>query len=431
MDVLYIERDFSSHPLLTVDCIALVGLCAAGAAWCVCRRPPIGVTAVLVALVPLAIYASLTTLVGMIHSWYLVVESLFPPFLLLTAAYVVAAAVLLVYGLRRPVDAAAVRAAAWPRGRLAVALLIVAALHLMTFWNLDLAARQRLAALRTEAGVLALSVAPPRVPDRDNAALVYQQAFEAMGLSDAFPSGLTWEKPWLDGWNGPWTAWLNKGKIEFDLHDPQVRRFIKRQAPTRALLLQAAARPDCNFDRDYGRPSISMLVPELGPLRSAAYLLALDAVCRAADKDYAGAIEDVNAMFRMAAHVGNDPILISMLVSITIEGTAIDTLRHVLASGHIPADILAKIEIPNDVSHRALCRRALRMEEAFGLATVGDFGEGEPQQGQALYYLQPRARPVLVALYRMFLLGDDLEALARFQAQLQSAYGLPYARALK
>ena len=91
------------------------------------------------------------------------------------------------YGLRRQSEPALIRAGSWPRGRLAIALSVVVALHLMTFWNLDLAARQQLASLRIEAGALALWVAPPRVPDRDNAMVLYQKAFETMGGNGSRP----------------------------------------------------------------------------------------------------------------------------------------------------------------------------------------------------------------------------------------------------
>ena len=87
-------------------------------------------------------------------------------------------------GLRRSEDSPA--AASWSRGRLSVALAVVAALHMMTYWNLDLAAREQLATLRADAGRLALSVAPARVPDADNAALIYEQAFDGIPARDPF-----------------------------------------------------------------------------------------------------------------------------------------------------------------------------------------------------------------------------------------------------
>jgi hypothetical protein len=412
--------------------IALTVACALGGTWALLRGPWLRAAAVLIAMAPLVIYAALASLAAVLHIKNVASGTLFPAMVMLTVAYGFGAAAVLVYGLRRQTEPSLVRAGTWPRGRLAVALLVAAALHLMTFWNMDLAARQQLATLRVEAGALALSVAPPRVPDRDNAAIVYQQAFEAMGRNEASPSGWQWEKPWQDAWDAQWTTWYDSEKIGFDLHDPELRRFLKRQGGTLSLLRQAAAKPGCSFDRDYGRPSIWMLLPELGPLRTAARLLALDALCRASDKDYRGAMEDVNAMFRMVEHVSTEPLLISQLVAMAVDGSAIDTLRHVLASGRVPPEDLATIHLPDGVSYRILLRRAFRMEEAMCLALFQQVGEGQIGLTEVANMAGGSPSPgnsfVLTPLYRVFLLGDDIAAHTRFAAQLDRAAGLPYAQ---
>jgi hypothetical protein len=310
----------------------------------------------------------------------------------------------------------------------------------MTFWNMDLAARQQLATLRAEAGALALSVAPPRVPDRDNAAIVYQQAFEAMGRHKASASGCReassggweWEKQWADAWDKKWATWQGSEKIGFDLHDAELRRFLKRQGGTLSLLRQAAAKPGCSFDRDYGRPSFDMLIPELYPLRTGARLLALDAICRASDKDYRGAMEDVNAMFRMVEHVSSDLPMVSQLVAMAVDGSAIDTLHHVLASGRVPPEDLAAIHLPDGMSYRTALRRAFRMEEACCLALFQQIGEGQIGLMEIIAVPggYPPANPSpLRPLYRVFLLGDDIAAHTRFAAQMDRAAGLSYDRA--
>ena len=102
-------------------------------------------------------------------------------------------------GLRRDADAAVPRAATWPRGKLAAGLAVAIALHLMTFWNLDLAVRQRVETLRVEAGAIALSVAPVPVLDRDNAALLYEQAFQARPRRRG-------PRPYAE----KWSAWLQR-----------------------------------------------------------------------------------------------------------------------------------------------------------------------------------------------------------------------------
>jgi hypothetical protein len=423
------ENIWMSTPFLW---IAVTIVCTVGAIWALLRGPWRSAAAILVALAPLAIDAASASFAAVLHFRNMASGILFSALVMLTVAYGLGAVGVLVYGLRRQPEAAPVRAGTWPRGRLAVALLVAVALHLMTFWNMDLAARQQLAALRTEAGALALSVAPPRLPDRDNAAVVYHQAFEAMGD----PFGGQWEKPWQDAWYAQWTNWQVAEKIGFDPHDPELRRFLKRQSSALALVRQAAAKPGCTFDRDYGRPSFSMRLPEISPLDTAAHVLALDAICRADDKDYRGAIEDVIAMFCIAEHIGADPVLVSQGHSTRVEALTINTLRHLLSSGRVPPENLATIHVPDGMSYRTQLRRAFRMEEAFGLATFEHVGDGRVGLAEfteiydrTLFSFHPSNLPILIPLYRVFLLGDDLAAHARFTARLESAAGRTYDQA--
>ena len=79
--------------------------------------------------------------------------SRFYPMLALSICFVAGALWMARCGWRRPSDGPDVPpAAAWPRGNLAIALLVALTLHVMTFWNLDLAVRQTLSGLRAEAG---------------------------------------------------------------------------------------------------------------------------------------------------------------------------------------------------------------------------------------------------------------------------------------
>ena len=427
-----ISNGFEMKPPVWLLWITVLVACAACAGWVLLRERWLGAAALWIALVPLVIGAGLALVAAWIHWQHVLSGALPAAIVMLTAAYSVGAAAVLVYGLRRQSEPTLTRAGTWPRGRLAAALLVVAALHLMTLWNLDLAARQQLATVQAEAGALALSVAPPRVSDRDNAMLLYQQAFEAMGHKEYSSEGLAWDKPWQDTWDKIWNNWQDLGKLDFDLHDPELGRFLQSQARTLALLRQAAAKPGCSFERDYGRPSIDMLIPELIPLRTGARLLALDALLRASGQDYRGSIDDINAMLRMAEHVGADPLLVSGMMAVSIEGLAMDTLECVLASGRVPTGDLAAIRISDNVSYRAMLKRAFRMEEALQLASFDQVGRGIYDLGEMAYLSgnassrSSRNFSWFAPLYRVFLLGDDLAANVRFFGIVKKAASLPY-----
>lgn len=305
-------------------------------------------------------------------------------------------------------------AAAWPRGRLAIALVVAVALHMMTFWNLDLSVRQRIAELQSDAGRLALSVAPARLADRDNAALIYQRAFEAMGPDNSWPKA--WDEKWADG--------LGPKKPDFDLQDPALKEFLRQQTPALLLLRQAAQKPGCYFDRDYGRPSISMLLPELAQLRRGSRLLALDVRFQAAQGNVAQAIRDVGTMYAMSQHSGSDPLLIAMLVAIAVDATASDSLQFLLANASVSTEDLALVDIDESVSYRRLLERSFRMEEAFGMYVFGQMGEDFDLR---MFEDGPSPGPTGIGpLYRVFLLNDDLIAHRRAFESLRSMTGGPY-----
>jgi hypothetical protein len=378
--------------------------------------------AVVFALVILVPYAGLAGLVGYLKFALGLTSFWFYPLLALTASFFVGAGWILIAGLRRgEAGLSGPQSAAWPRGRLAIALGVVLALHLMTVWNLDLAMRQRLGTLRAEAGALALSVAPARPPDRDNAALLYQQAFQAMGDPAAWPKA----------YGEKWYKWLDPAATESDFKDAELRAFLKRQAPALALLHEAADKPGCYFERDYGRPSFSMLLPELQKIREAARLLAFDARAKAATGEVRAALGDCRVMLAMAEHASSDPNLIALLVAAAIDRMTMQTLEAVLASTPPAADDLKAVFLDGNFSYHLAFRRALRMEEAFGLAAFYDLtvekipfselGLAPPEQSSS--------SPAILGcapLYRWFWLATDQELYRRQMKQWQQWASRPY-----
>ena len=338
----------------------------------------------------------------------------------------------MIKGLRRDETAEATVAAAWPRGKLAIGLAAAFALYCMTFWNLDLVARQQLAALRVEAGAVSLSVAPPRPPDRDNAAFFYERAFDAIGdrpqHDDSSPGAWTWDDTWTKTWDEIWSKRDISRKIEIDSHDHELRRFLAREASALKLLRQAAAMPSCYFEHDYGRLSISMVIPELWHFRQGARLLALDAICSAADGNYRQSVADMNAMFLMSEHIGSEPLLVAELVAIDVDEVAIESLQAVIANFRVPVGELAALRISDNISFRVLFQRGLRGEEALRLATYDDVGSGRMHFSDINGGGRPPwfADPAITSAYRVFMLGSDLAAHRRFTAEMDHASRMPF-----
>ncbi len=304
----------------------------------------------------------------------------------------------------------------WPRLKLAAALATALLLELMTFWNLDLAVKNQIAAARLEAGALSLSVAPPQVPDSLNAALIYEKAFKLIGDEQ---------------WPKAWKFTPSKDGVEIDPADPVFIELVKSRQPAIELIRRAAAMPDCFFARDYAHPSFTMLLPEIGPLRKASRLLILDAHARIARDQRQTALDDVHAMFRIADHLQREPILITMLVSIGIRNEACRTLEFLLNNATFTQQELGTLRLDESISGVQLLGRAMTAEEAFGIATFGQFADenpflmfrqipGEPDNGGSA----PGA-----SLFRVFMFNDELHGYRDLMEQFRQAAALPWTQA--
>ncbi len=306
---------------------------------------------------------------------------------------------------------------AWPRGKLAIALAAAAALHLITFWNLDLTIRQRLAVVRAEAAALAVAVAPARPVDRDNAAVVYERAFERLEAS--------WGD--VEGWKDEWDEWLKANAEAFDANDPGLQAFLRRHEPTLRLLHAAAGKGGCYFDHDYASPRIDMICPEFQQFGRAAKLLALAARSKAARGDLSGGLRDVNTMFVLSEHGGNGPFLISVLVAINTDRMAAETLQGVLEARRGPAEGLADVHVEESLAYRRLFQRSLRMEEAFRLSAFASMGQGRASDpsGWDVVGLAPLDH----TFYRVFMMRGDMAAHYRLSAKYRKLAAMPYHRA--
>ncbi len=329
-------------------------------------------------------------------------------------------AVLLVRGLRRPGSDRIPAAQTWSRSNLAVAFAALIVVTTITFSNIDLAVKVQLAALRAEAGAKALSIMPPRPPDAENAALVYQEAFDLLAPQEPVPP------PWRD--KAP-NAWNEYDRTAFDPKDPELREFLRTQEPGLALVRKAAAMPGCSFAHDYSK-GFEMPMPDLNRMRRAAILLAYDARAKAEDGDAHGALADIGAIYGVTSHI-NDPVLIALVVAIAAEKSGAKALEDVLSLCKPTAADLAQLSLPDRASHRRALRNALAGTDALGLASfkyvaymtsdspVVQFFGSDPGRARTWALVSP--------FYRLYLLSDDLDAFRRAMANLERIAALPYA----
>lgn len=318
-------------------------------------------------------------------------------------------------GLRQDPATGERRAANWPAGRLAVLALIVTVVAQSTLWMADSQMRDQLLDLRRESQVLAQSVAPPPVVDSQNAASLYHRVFDAMGTN--FPPGEeipTEDRPRLDAapdapgippFRSPfWTDVIlslfdspNPDGLVFDPRSQRLARFLSEQRDVRALIVRASEMPRCNFGRDFTRPSFDMLLPEVQNLRSLARYLAIDARQAAATGDSSRAKEDLETILRVANHGAEDPFLITVLVSMALEGMTSETLQQILAETPEPGSLL-ELTPPARMPWLSVLHRSLCVEEAMGVFFLSQFGS-ELDDGRARELASLMDFDVVIPLY--------------------------------
>jgi hypothetical protein len=297
-----------------VTCFLLIALSAACSArwsrrWCQLALPLLTASAVLLLAAALTYGTALLKFLfhGLVpHDWFF--YSLSGTIVLLAGAWVT-----LTRGLRRSGEEAAPRARFWPRGRLVLALAGTAILSAITLTNMDLAMKVQLAEARAEAGALLLAINLPPIDDKDNAALIYEEAFAALTPIERLPPRWkqimeTWKKKeWQQSRSHIWD--IKGSPLElFDWRDKELQRYLHSQDQALTLLRKAASKSDCRFPQrdplDFFDGTRRRYAPE-SQMSQASQLLALDARIQAAAGDTHTAVEDIAAILGIARHTSD------------------------------------------------------------------------------------------------------------------------------
>ena len=317
-------------------------------------------------------------------------------------------------------------AARWPLVGLAALFLLAKAVTAGTVLFIDNAVAAQAPYLRLESSQLVQSNLPPAVADADNAAPLYERAFRAI---DAEVARADESSPLKNG-------------DSVDVRSQAVTELLARTREPLDVLRRAADRDVCVFPRNWTRPSIDMLLPEIQSLRQAGRLLALAARREAADGEAADAIRDVVRIQKMGRHAASEPILISALVGLALDRDANATLADVLPQlrkADLP--LLDSAEVADLLGSTPTLAKQFYGEEAFGLSLFADLADGrtdirslEPTLagGPPEQVTSPLARLVtapLSSLFRAFFITDDIAAyraiMKRYQALVASPPSWP------
>ncbi len=314
-------------------------------------------------------------------------------------------------GLRPTADEPATPTAArWPLVGLVAAFLFAKMVAGGTLLTLDSGITARAVGMKAEAVNLIQANLPPVVTDAANAASLYEPAFAAL---EADPIAKAQESP------------LNNA-ASIDVEDAGVADLLARHRETLSLVRDAASRDVCRFTRDWTRPSLDMVLPEMQSIRQTARLVQLSARHRGAMGDVAGALDDVAVLHQMGQHAAAEPILVSGLVGLAIDTMALDTLTQILPRltpsdrGRLDDPAIRDLVyiVPSFKRHffgeeafgsmlfASFCDRASSADSFDLLATVGSSGSSSGLPGS----LNAPFRPLTAMMFRVFMLPEDVHA---------------------
>ncbi len=235
--------------------------------------------------------------------------------------------------------------------------------------------------VKSKADLLAL--APPHVPDDQNAAIDYAAAQKAKARF----GGKSEDDP---------TRNLYKPSAFFESDAAQQHVAANQKAVE--LILDATSKAKCDFKLDYSA-GFSMMLNHLSQMRDSARLLALQARLLAHAGKHAEAARMIAAIYRVAEHAATDPVLISGLVGLACRQAGDETIESILAW-----DTPARVE---DV---AVYRQAL-LQDRSAEAAFKKFWNGE--RCLMLYtldalYTSPSPRKAMAGLGVVHVPGQEL-----------------------
>lgn len=186
--------------------------------------------------------------------------------------------------------------------------------------------------------------------------------------------------------------------------------LLAMQAEVLPLAEKAAAKPDCDFGRDWSHP-IEMTFPEYARFRDLGRLLCARSLQRANAGEFDAAFRDLDTALKIAEHSGREPTLIGALVRIAGRAVVMKTAEREVAmmpkGAHGATVILDRILPTLKSEHDPLF--ALRGEPYFGaylarnigqymdefgkITGQASFGEEEPFHWEKFLFLPPLQDP--------------------------------------
>ncbi len=218
---------------------------------------------------------------------------------------------------------------------------------------------------------LAVLEAKYAVPDRENAAIIYNQLLEDYNKATFEPNFID---PNLEDLIRK-EPWLSKDH-------PEVALWLRRQEGTIATLIEVSKIEECRFPFNADIMSFEDKVDRFGAMRRWAVLLIYAANNDIAEGRTEEGLEKYIAVLQMGKHQCQQPAIIDFLVGIAIEALPTNSLKRFIVTGDDTEEYLdliekALTEIKHDWSYD--WPRILDYEKLFAKNSIGMFYAVSPE----------------------------------------------------
>ena len=269
-------------------------------------------------------------------------------------------------------------------------------------------------------------MAPPAIPDNENAAPLYQQAIDlidARGVGHV--SNMLMVKRFVDRGLPGRRAQLRA----------QVTPIIARSQLALDLLREGARRPHCRLPLEWTADPFDFTVGKPWQVRNGAYLLLARAIIRKERGDTADAVADTRACLRISSHLAEQPLTPAARMSAEVRSSTLGVLQELIENQYPDAAACrALFDGLAERRYQALFRRALFGDNVVAMWYF-DTAQHDPARMRRALKINRADMRALTACYlsplgSLVQLREEVSYLDRFERAL-ALYKLPYRAAAR
>lgn len=211
-------------------------------------------------------------------------------------------------------------------------------------------------------------LAGEKIPNSENAAVVYEQAFKMISTQDA-------EKDF--------EVLRDFLRMNTETTDPtlvkQIPDIVQRYHGAIGLVKEAQKRPKCIFPIEWEKGALDVGFPHYAKIRALTTLLCTDALLASQADNMEKAVDDLVLSYKLSKTMKNESTIIGQLVQITTLNQSTLTMQRIADAAPITEVQARKLyDATSDINLYAGLIRALQGERAMGIWIYDDIRQNGP-----------------------------------------------------